>query len=345
MACQQPDRMPPSGRADCRDGSAQSALHELEISPGAIQLADHRPDRRAARWPPADPCLATDAYFERLGDSLNRRPPDDPTWWRWSELAERVLEAVRPHCLDADAAACGSFASGTAIGAVSDVDVTLRIWEPPDAWGEAADVAVTDLKRWLSHSPHVRVEETGAGTVVAQALSGVGRLRVLLASPAGRSFDAVPALATCTDSHSWAWIPGDPLSHSARMRARDAALGGEVFAAAVRIVKHLARRWADTLGRPPVSSYLIDTLALEHLDGPFNLSEGTAEFLEFAAEATSDPAAAVGLTGDAPDGDSFASFCAQAARAIHGANAAEPEAEYRLWRLFGAPDETGCAVG
>src|SRR5206468_12494694 len=81
-----------------------------------------------------------------------------------------------------------------------------------------------------------------------------------------------------------------PEMHSDLIVARDASLGNDSsFLKLIRIVKHLNRTWRNTLGEAPLSSFVVEVLALEVCRRPFALAEGVTDFLRRSASLVRGP--------------------------------------------------------
>jgi hypothetical protein len=193
-----------------------------------------------------------------------------------------VLDLVRPHALDVDAFVCGSFASGTQVAAGPlAVDVAVRFYEARPRWRRDPLEALEEVRSWLTYGISVDTEPASRAITLPVA----DRIAIRL-MPCWRGDDGAPLIGPDPAGESEA-LRFDPAGHRDLLLARQASLGSETaFLGLIRIVKLLIQRWAKPSGRKTLSSYHVDTLALNLCREPFTLAEGVADFLHHAARAT-----------------------------------------------------------
>lgn len=266
---------------------------------------------QASAWPPREPGLPADTVFDEVSAAL--APGEDDiavARSRHDALVSAILRGLRPHCLDVDVRACGSWASGTAIGAATPIDLAVRVWSGPDAWQRDPALVASDVKRWLSYVMDEPIQATSRG------------LRIEFA-------DGGPDVEIIRARLEWPVV--DPVVHSDRVRARARALGDGRFVSTIRLLKALVRRRQRELGWRVASSYALERMALHHFRAPYNLPEGLAGFLTTATEAGGDFSRSA--ASDDPAG--FRALCRDASATLDGVLKATADPTVVARELFG----------
>lgn len=300
---------------------------------------EHRP----VTWPPEEPERAVTVYFDQLSAVLAVNPRAIAAARERREVvASMVGDALRPHCLDVDVLPCGSYASGTAVAASTDIDLAVRVWSEPESWEGSPQRALAEVKRWLSYSCEKPLQETKYGVRMEFDDEGPN-VQLLLFLPHGSSRQRGPSLAS---NHPVGdWLCADPPGHAALIRARNVALGHSRFAKTLRLIKQLAGQWELELDRPVVSSYVLEALALDYFRAPFALPEGVAGFLSFAADAGQEPVAdPAGQLHEVDDPASFAARCRDASAQVAGAVVAELDPAAVIRHLFSSSADRATGI-
>jgi hypothetical protein len=248
------------------------------------------PARRPHRvgWPPREPALAADGFF---ADLATRTAVDDRITRRvqgWTDRAcLRIVECVRPHLGDVDAVLCGSLANGTHVATAAwEVDIAVRARVVRPGWGRESDSVLADIARWLDLGIGADIVR-GPQAVVIEAIGGVPVNVGVCWRPEGPNAEI---RGSWSDDGALLDRFIQPAAHRDLIAARDASLGGDSsFLKLIRIVKHLNATWAEVHGKAPLSSFLVEVLALEVCRRPFALAEGVTEFLGRSARLIRDP--------------------------------------------------------
>lgn len=255
----------------------------LDLSPytaptWARSTPRHRP--ASVSWPPAEPALPADRLLDELVAELVVDERITKAVDAWLDRAERrIADAVRPHLGDVHVARCGSFASRTHLSAAWDVDIAVRtLAEPPTARRSGSSDPVNDLARWLTTDLEVPAS-VNANSVAVDAPGGVVvRVLPFWHVNGRRADDAGPSRC-----------PVDPVAHTQLVCARNAHLGNNgCFSRLIRVIKHLTRRH-EPAQEPALSSFAVETLALNVSTTPFCLAEGVTHFLRTCAELVNHP--------------------------------------------------------
>jgi hypothetical protein len=231
-------------------------------------------------WPPEADDAPVNVVLARLG-----QPADLTALSAWADGAQSwIAETLRSHLIDVDATLCGSVATETTIGATTEADVVVRIHAAPDRWREDARIALQDVWRWLAAEAEVQVVRHARGIVLNDA--GLSARALVCVRPFGGGSGLIAA------SPSGEWRPMDPAGHRDLVRARDASIGrSSRFTQTIRIIKALHRAWSERGGRPLLSSFQIDGLALAICRRSLPLADMVTNFCAAAARLVTRPIA------------------------------------------------------
>lgn len=238
----------------------------------------HRP--ASVAWPPAEPALLADRLFEEVVAELVVDERVTKAVVTWLDRAERrIADAVRPHLGDVHVGRCGSFASRTHLSTGWDVDIAvLTFAESSTLRRSGGSDFLHNLARWLETD--LEVPASVDGDAVAVDAPGGVVVRVLPFSRVDGRTANVAGTSRC---------PVDPLAHTQLVSARNAHLGNDdCFSGLVRAVKHLFRAH-EPAREPALSSFAIETLALNLCTAPFRLADGVTHFLRTCAEIVQRP--------------------------------------------------------
>jgi len=239
-------------------------------------------------WPPKAPQLPADRFFVDLAarTAVEERITRQVRGWI-DQACRRIGECVRPHLGDADAVLCGSLASGTHIATVGwEVDIAVRAFSVRRGWDDEPHAVLDDIARWLKAGIDADVVR-GQRNVTIQS---VGSVPVNVGVCWRSQEPNAEFRGSWTEGGDLCDVFVQPLAHRDLISARNASLGGDSsLLKLIRIVKHLNATWTKTRKQAPLSSFLVEVLALEVCRRPFTLAEGVTDYLRRSAKLVSGP--------------------------------------------------------
>jgi len=250
-------------------------------APTWVRTAPRRRQHRVG-WPPQVPELAADQFFADLATSTAVEDRITRQVHGWIDRAcLRIIECIRPHLGDVDAVLCGSLATGTHLATAAwEVDIAVRAHVVRRGWSRESRVVLDDMARWLDAAIDADVVRRSQ-TVAIESPGGVPVNVGVCWRPEERDAEVRGSWSEDGDVSD---VFIEPLAHRDLIAARNASLGGDSsFRTLIRIVKHLNASWTKTREQPPLSSLLVEVLALKVCHRPFALAEGVTDFLHRSA--------------------------------------------------------------